>query len=664
MLLTDLTLHNFGVYKGRHDVDLLPPSLERPVILIGGLNGAGKTTFLDALQLSLYGHRARTSNRGQAGYEEYLRSCINTSVDSSDGAMLELGFQVDRDGRTVTYRVRRSWATQGSRTLEHVRVSMDGQDDQLLADAWADHIEEIIPLDISSLFFFDGEKIESLADPDRAQSVIRSAVQSLLGLGVVDRLTADLQTLQRRQRPAVADQALDARITALETAYERAQAERLAANDRLGRARIDVGQAVSTFEKAEATFSASGGDLLKERHALEADQVAAAESTKRIEDVLRQQAAGAAPLLLIQDLLGSIECQGSLEAKQQTMAHLANVLEQRDEQVLAAAQGQLPTKAVSIFRALLQEDRRSRQPAAEFEPVLNLDADALRSINMLRHRLAETRAACQSLLAQLSDAKDQLVLCDRRLAAVPPAESVAALLAKRNEARDAMLALQGRCAALEEDVDRLSRIKSECRAQLEAAQFSRVEQALDGEDSARIVAHADRARQTLANYRTKLLARHLGKLEVAVLESFRQLMRKQELVSDLRIDAATFELTLFSSAGDSLEAKKLSAGERQLLAVAILWGLAKVAGNRLPTVIDTPLGRLDSVHRNHLVERYFPFASRQVLLLSTDKEIDRDLQHLLLPSVGHSYLVAFDEKSSSSQFTAGYFWDRSSLDVA
>ena len=76
MILKSLTLENFGIYKGIHTVDLTV-SEQKPIILFGGLNGGGKTTFLDALQLVLYGKHARCSNRGHQAFGSYLASTKN-----------------------------------------------------------------------------------------------------------------------------------------------------------------------------------------------------------------------------------------------------------------------------------------------------------------------------------------------------------------------------------------------------------------------------------------------------------------------------------------------------------------------------------------------------------------------------------------------------------
>ena len=114
-------------------------------------------------------------------------------------------------------------------------------------------------------------------------------------------------------------------------------------------------------------------------------------------------------------------------------------------------------------------------------------------------------------------------------------------------------------------------------------------------------------------------------------------------------------MTLLDLDGKAVPFQILSAGERQLLATAILWGLAKVSGRPVPLVIDTPLGRLDSHHRSHIVQRYFPAASHQVVLLSTDEEIIGRYLEMIRPAVGREYLLEFDPELASSKSRPGYF---------
>src|SRR5205807_8012674 len=90
--------------------------------------------------------------------------------------------------------------------------------------------------------------------------------------------------------------------------------------------------------------------------------------------------------------------------------------------------------------------------------------------------------------------------------------------------------------------------------------------------------------------------------------------------------------------------------------LSVLWALAKASGRPLPMVIDTPLGRLDSEHRGHLVDRYFPHTSHQVIILSTDTEIDRTYVRTLTPSISHSYQLRYDQGDARCIIEDGYFW--------
>ena len=169
MILEEVVVHNFGAYRGRHSLVLSPPTPQKPVILIGGLNGTGKTTLLDALQLALYGNLARCAARGSLGYNEYLQRSINRATDQTEGAALELQFRHTADGAEHSYRIHRSWSSTGSGLKERTSVLLDGKDDRVLSESWPEYVQEFIPSRISHLFFFDGEKIEALADLENSR---------------------------------------------------------------------------------------------------------------------------------------------------------------------------------------------------------------------------------------------------------------------------------------------------------------------------------------------------------------------------------------------------------------------------------------------------------------------------------------------------------------
>ena len=141
-----------------------------------------------------------------------------------------------------------------------------------------------------------------------------------------------------------------------------------------------------------------------------------------------------------------------------------------------------------------------------------------------------------------------------------------------------------------------------------------------------------------------------------ILDSFNNLHRKKDFVKSIKIDTQTFNLKIFEKKNVEVDTDKLSAGERQLLAVAILWGLAKASNSSAPTIIDTPLGRLDSDHRINLVEKYFPTASKQVILLSTDEEINKKYHKFIKPYLTRSYKIEYDQSINGSKSQEGYFF--------
>ena len=129
MILNELKLSNFCIYRGEHEFDLAPAEnrgKSKPVVLFGGMNGGGKTTILDAVQLVLYGKRAKCSKRGEKSYEDFLRSCINHDVDPQTGASIVLTFLYASEGSEHVYEVSRLITSTNLRRVCPRRPSLSG----------------------------------------------------------------------------------------------------------------------------------------------------------------------------------------------------------------------------------------------------------------------------------------------------------------------------------------------------------------------------------------------------------------------------------------------------------------------------------------------------------------------------------------------------------
>jgi DNA sulfur modification protein DndD len=658
MILDRIVLHHFGSYYGRQEIRLTPPSADRPVVLFGGLNGVGKTTLLDALQLALYGKLAYCSNRGALAYEEYLRRSIHRSVDPKDGAAVELEFRHVGGVHEHRYRVHRQWSQRGSGIREIVEVHLDGKLDRVLTETWDEHVETILPRRISPLFFFDGEKIEAFADPQRSAELLATAIQSLLGIDLVEQLGTDLLVLERRKRTELQAEEDRQKVDQMRVELDQLASHRAGLRAERAAIRNELDRAEKLLRDLDERFRAEGGELFDQRSELERSRTALASELKAVEEELRSLAAGATPLLLVSDLLLDILEQDRRETAALRETFLSRELAARDALLLQ----EVETRAASAdllaaMQQFLERDRQSRIQAAETPQYVHLSAEGRSSLQNLQYQgLREARERAAEALGRAEALRVELADLDRKLARIPDQDAIASIIEAREQARAAVFRIQGRLDAAAAEIERLDREWEQRNARLIALIQRQVEIDFAQEDVKRILIHSEKIRGTLEKFRTAVITHHVERIEVLILESLQQLLRKQSLIGALRINPETFETELQGPGGEIIPPDRLSAGERQLLAVSMLWGLARAAGRPLPVIIDTPLGRLDGAHRSHLVESYFPAASHQVLLLSTDQEIGHDNFQRLQPWIGASYHLVHDDQRGATYVEPGYFW--------
>lgn len=661
MIFLELVLQNFGPYLGRQVINLRPETDDnpRPIILFGGMNGGGKTTLMDAIRLALYGSRAQCSTRGNLSYSDFLTQSVNRNTPPTEKARIELAFEVIQNDKPTTLRIVRYWEKEPKDGKDILGILLDEEwPDKALANTWDEFIENLLPLGISNLFLFDGEQVKELAELETPPPTVVGAIQSLLGLELSERLATDLDILVSRKRKEIANSKELATLEEIEHKFKQQKDELDNTNKELSLLESRLKQAESEQHLASDKFIYQGGKIASERSQLEVQQRDLTTQAENARQVMRELAADVLPLALISPLLEQAKLQAEQESRQQQAKMAWNVLQERDNRLLSYINklSLVPTQVEEIQTFLNQENQSLKQDFEDKkEPWLNIDAEAINQLeSVLKHDLNYSKFKVDKKQEKLKELEIEIDFLDRQIATAASPEAYQALEAAVRKAQNEVAKLKASYETLKHRHDELDRILTKTKRELE----DYTDDNIKFRNNQHIIDSVAKVKATLKLFKEKLTLKKLNKLEIEVTECFLYLLHKSDLVHRVAIDTYTFSLSLYDLSGKLVPKHRLSAGEKQLLAIAFLWGLARVSGRHLPVAIDTPLGRLDSSHRTNLVERYFPTASHQVILLSTDTEVGKvEVERLReMEAIAHEYLLKYDASQRQTITEPGYFW--------
>jgi DNA sulfur modification protein DndD len=664
IILTELILHNFGPYQGQHTINLTPNN-EQPIILFGGMNGDGKTTLMDAIRLALYGQRAHCSTRNNLSYSDFLSQCVNRQTDD-EPTRIELAFQqtLNNAPQPTEFRIHRTWNRHPKNGRDTLEIHKDGIPDSALTKAWDERIEDLLPLGISNLFLFDGEQVKELAEQDKLPPLVIGAMRSLLGLELPDRLSTDLDVLISRKRKASANHQDRQKLEEIETRLESLNQEKRTAKQKLAAIQPRLEAAQDKLNQAEEAFLTKGGKIAAEQTQHETQLQRLQEEAETHRQALRDLAAEILPLAMIQPLLQQAQSQAQQEVQHQQQQAARDLILTRDRRLLEylPTLKLKPTQIKQIQAFLADEQQALTQ--SQIDAWLGANADCVQQLaSVLTYGLPNPIQQAKERVQQLQDCQTEIDATECYLATAASPEAYARLKQQFQQAQTEVVRLSTDCEQAHRELEQIK--QAIARTKQELVEYSAV--AIEQQTTQHILKAAAKAQNTLKEFKKRLKLRKLNQLETLVTECFLYLLHKPNLVHRIQIDTETFCLSLFDDEGQPLPKHRLSAGEKQLLAISLLWGLARASGRQLPVAIDTPLGRLDSSHRSNLVDRYFPQASHQVILLSTDTEIrEEEVKRLrdngAMSSAGtrsviaREYLLEYDTEQRFTHIKPGYFW--------
>ena len=403
-------------------------------------------------------------------------------------------------------------------------------------------------------------------------------------------------------------------------------------------------------------FEQLGGKAMEEHDKMEERIATLRQELEAYNSALRDISSGSAPLCLLENSIAEVYRQAKTELDIQNEQLLLNAIATRDASIVrkVAKSGFSPAQTKTLA-SILSENRKNLHAKHGVSDIyLNEAGENISSCPP--YDLGEVRQKLLHLRTEIDIGEKRIVDIERNLAAKPDNESIKTTMEAIDEANKKIVQLKSEITLLEKQyASEQANITSKSK-EIQMAYKEELETKIMKETTSRIAEHSERMRRTMETFKNELSKKHLRALEHFICESFQQLLRKKNFISRVEIEPKTFALSLYVEDGKRFNSEKLSAGERQLLAVAIVWGLAKAAGRPLPTIIDTPLGRLDSEHRDNIVKHYFPNASHQVILLSTDTEIDQKYYQMLKSSIGLEYRISFNKSKETSRFAPGYFY--------
>ena len=669
MILHKLTLNNVGLFRGTQTIHLTPNG-RGPIILIGGMNGAGKTTLLEAVRLCLYGKRALGNRVSLNEYYDYLSSMIHRGSDSVTPlkhAAVSLEFEYAHGAETRQYRVERAWQ-QVSLNYQSVSESLtisenNWLDTEVDAEHWQDRVDEIIPIGVSQFFFFDGENIQKLADDSCHDLYLAESIKALLGLNLVERLQSDLRIYANRLLKHESPEPVQQEIDAVEIGMATLRASLMEAEEHTASLHTQIDKLETQITRQESRIAAEGGSYAERRESLKLRQEQLLADIEVLETDIRALCGELFPFALVPKLLKRLEERLVKEMELDEWETRDRVLKTQNTKVLETLASKVFWDGVSLSEPQIETVR------AKIEPLLRTQLErpqTLQGFKKIRDRspseynqLLEWIDACLNDVPQefselndvLKEAQLELQEVEQVLQKVPAEEVLKPLVEKLSTLNQTLGRLRKQEQDAEQSIRSLSYQFEVAERKLEKLRYTQQLEEAHIQRQNRV----ENVQSVLSAYTTRLTQAKITTLGNAIVEGFNQLSHKPDRIRRVEINPQTFAVTLYDTRNRALSKEELSAGEKQIYTTALLWALAKTSGKALPMILDTPLGRLDSSHRQLLVECYFPYASHQVVLLSTDTEVGGDLHSLLKPHVSHTFHLAYQQAEGLTTIEEGYF---------
>lgn len=700
MFIESIILHNYRAYKGYNKTSFKPDT--KNIFLVAGNNGFGKTTFLTSLVWCLYGklmvdvdEKFRRDINDAQGYKSYARQSLHKELANAVNTYqvsLEARKQIVKHGysseseyikkdsqyyveisltdvfipsipcRTITIRRTYDYLLD----IESVEILIDGQVNELAKEVGYDIFinDFILSKDIAKFFFFDAEKIVNLAEVKSIDEKRRlsTAYSEVLGIKKYEDIKRNIENLRLKFRRSAGSTAsktkldkLTSSVTDIEAKIKAKEEERENVDSQIQQYRTESVQLQERLIREGNAISVE--ELKKQKELL----VVLKDKDTKLKNQLRDML-DIAPFAISGRLFAKLMEQVVAEKGAKISAASCEAI----NSALQSTHTQI-TDGVATLKFSTSQKQAIEHIIAEVfaKNILDISDASINDIKILvdytdneanefQALFDNIRYSFSTIFKQLvKDIKNNALFLAKTQRKIVEAEyddgnaNVKEIRMRKAEVDELLAQLDIQTRQLSEQIGTLNKDLKVLKKQLsEVAKNVRVDKSDKEKD---II--AERLIGELTTFLFELRAKRKFSLEKKIMAGIDVLMHKADFIHNVRIDLQDdiIEIELLDKTGEIISKEKLSKGEQQLYATAILNALVEESGIEFPVFIDSPLQKFDSIHSRNIITKFYPSVSKQVVIFPLlGKELSEDEYNALLPNVNRVYVI--ENKDGCSSF--------------
>jgi len=668
MTIKEIELFNFRIYKGSNLIDLSNIE-DKNIFVVSGRNGFGKTTFLMSLVWCLYGRQMQDVDDiykkeidDQGGYGKYIGNSLNRLAKSED----DYNFHVSITFTNVNIpevpckeiRIKRSYNAKTS-SSEDVEVLIDGYPSEIAKEVGPEIFirEFIMPIEIAKFFFFDAEKIVSLAEvntPEQKRKLSK-AYSEVLGIKKYEDLKGELEGLQLKLRQDTASASEKSQLRILEAEYQNCD-DKIKDNDaKIAELREKRSEKNKESRDIQEKLIKSGSLItVEELHELRNQEEELTKRQNELQNQLKESydiipfAIAGEKFLEVNNQLENETNYKAAKFKDENVKGVTNkiltelIKEPKPEELVIDYK--VERYFAETFEKLIRKHFFSDTPDLpnDFKMLLEFSDSEKNELQALLNNIKYSfKESFKRITSEYNQTRNDLNTIRKKIRDAETNQESPMITEFRNQKE----LLDKEIIGIDATIDSLNREIGEFINE-RTQKGKRIE-----ELSKKLnVSEKNKAKDELItrnigqlkDFIEKFKSKKKESLEKQILEGLETLLHKKGFVKKVEVEIIgdTIDIVLKNVRGEEIKKESLSKGEQQMYATALLRALVEESDIQFPVFIDSPMQKFDEQHAENIVKYFYPNISDQVVIFPLiNKELTEKEYNILSNNIAKTFLI-------------------------